>query len=412
MIAAIERMTGLHWKGQGPAVLVAGGHGATHWIVATFYVLVPFIREDLGLTYTEVGGFTSIFFAASFAFNAGSGPLVDITGRRVLLQAMALIVGAASLMIMGLAEGVWLIVAMLMIIGCTNNLWHPAAISYLSDRYPGNRGYVLSIHTLGASFGDMLAPLAAGIVLVWMSWQDTATLSALPVFAVAVTLFVMLGGGGARAQQPSDAEQRSNPQPISARAYIDGIVGLVRNGAILGVCLMAAFRSMAQNGLLIFVPLLLVDVLNYETVLMGLALTIMQIGGMPAGLIAGIASDRIGRRPIVLPCMALTTLVIFGVSFVEAPAAVLPLLFLLGFALFAVRPVIHSWSLDLAPREMGGSVISLLFGSQAGFSAIVPIVGGMVADTWGLVTVFYLLAGCMAVATFIVYLLPSGKQAA
>ncbi len=49
MIAAIERFTGLRWTGQGPAFLVGLGHAGTHWIAATFYLLLPFIAGDLGL---------------------------------------------------------------------------------------------------------------------------------------------------------------------------------------------------------------------------------------------------------------------------------------------------------------------------------------------------------------------------
>ena len=188
MIAAIEQMTGLNWKRQGAAFLVAGGHGATHWIMATFYVLVPFIREDLGLSYAEAGIFASVFFFSSFAANAGSGALVDISGRRVLLQVISLVIGGAALVVMGLAQGSWLIILSLVFIGATNNLWHPAAISYLSERFPVNRGYVLSIHTLGASFGDMIAPLVAGVLLVWTTWQTTAAVCAVPIFARALVL--------------------------------------------------------------------------------------------------------------------------------------------------------------------------------------------------------------------------------
>jgi len=412
MIAAIERMTGLNWKGQGPAFLVAGGHGAIHWIMATFYILVPFIREDLGLSYAEVGGFASVFFFASFAANAGSGALVDITGRRVLLQALALVVGGAALMAMGLAEGVWLIIGMLIFIGVTNNLWHPAAISYLSDRYPQNRGYVLSIHTLGASFGDTFAPVMAGVLLVWMSWQFTATLSALPIFAMAAVLFLNLTGTGRKKAAPDGADPQGGQQGMSGADYLQGILQLLKSGPVLGICLMAAFRSMAQNGLLFFLPLLMLDELGFGSVLLGVALMALQVGGMIAGPVAGTLSDRIGRRPVVLAGLAATTLVIAVIPAVALPAPFVGLLAVLGFTLFAVRPVIHSWSLDLAPREMGGSAISLLFGAQAGFSALVPIVGGIVADTWGLGTVFFLLAGAMAVSTGIVYVLPSRKPVA
>ena len=159
--STIEWLTGLQWKGQGPAFLVASGHGATHWIIGTFYVLLPYITETLGLSYAQAGGLVTLFHVSAFAANVGSGAVVDIRGRRVLIQCASLVIGAASLMAVGLAhKAVWLI-PLVMLIGATNNVWHPAAISYLSQCYPNNRGYALSIHTLGASIGDTIAPVAA-----------------------------------------------------------------------------------------------------------------------------------------------------------------------------------------------------------------------------------------------------------
>ena len=74
---------------------------------------------------------------------------------------------------------------------------------------------------------------------------------------------------------------------------------------------------------------------------------------------------------------------------------------LLGFALFAVRPVIHGWAMDLTPSQMHGSAVSLLFGTQSAFSLLVPVIGGLVADIWGLSAVFYGLAGAMFIATIL-----------
>ena len=410
MFAAIEQITGLNWKKQGAAFLVAGGHGATHWIMATFYVLVPFIREDLGLSYAEAGIFASVFFFSSFAANAGSGALVDISGRRVLLQVISLVIGGAALFVMGLAQGSWLIILSLVFIGATNNLWHPAAISYLSERFPVNRGYVLSIHTLGASFGDMIAPLVAGVLLVWTTWQTTAAVCAVPIFAMALVLYVLLGGRGRR-MSAEDRADGDSVAGLSTGDYIKGILGVLRNGAFLGICLMAAFRSMAQNGLLFFLPLLMLDDLGFGPILLGVALTSLQVGGMIAGPVAGTFSDRIGRRPVVLAGLATTTLVIAAVPSITVPTPFAVLLVVLGFTLFAVRPVVHSWSMDLVPEKVGGSAISLLFGAQAGFSTLVPIVGGVVADIWGLEMVFMVLALCMGVATSVAYMLPSEKRA-
>ena len=42
-------------RGQGPIFLVALGHGATHWLIGTFFILLPFVTRDFGLTYTQAG---------------------------------------------------------------------------------------------------------------------------------------------------------------------------------------------------------------------------------------------------------------------------------------------------------------------------------------------------------------------
>ncbi|MDD9876198.1 MAG: MFS transporter [Magnetovibrio sp.] len=407
MIAAIERLTGVQWKGQGPAFLVASGHAATHWILATFYVLLPFITKDLGLSYTEAGGLVTVFHVASFAANAGSGAVVDITGRRVRIQAAALVIGAGAFIGVGMADGVWLLVAMIVIIGVTNNLWHPAAISYLSEKYPANRGYALSVHTLGASLGDTVAPLAAGALLVWFTWPTTATLGSLPVFCVAAALVVLLGGGGKR--------ERTGAAGAGAMGfgdYLVGVVGLLKNRAVLGVCVMSAFRSMTQNGLFLFLPLFMVDELGFGSVLLGLALTVLQLGGFIAGPVAGVMSDRIGRQPVVLISMAATTAAVVALAVVGDAWLFVAVIAVLGFALFAVRPVIHSWALDLTPAEMGGSTISLLFGTQSALSALVPVAGGMIADRWGLAVVFYVLAACVLVSTAMAAVLPDPSRGA
>lgn len=403
MRAAIERATGLRWKGQGPAFLVAGGHAATHWILGTFYVLLPYISRDLGMSYAQAGGLVTIFHVAAFAANIGSGAVVDIGFRHVVIQTASLIVGALALMATGLAgQALWL-VAMVALIGATNNLWHPTAISFLSERYPGNRGYVLSVHTLGASFGDMLAPVAAGLLLTFMSWRGASLANALPAIAMAFLLLAVLG-------RETEGIARSGDANGGLRGYLRRVSGLVRDRAVLGLCAMAGFRSMTQNGLLVFIPLYLADVLKVSPLVLGFVLMAMQVGGMIAGPVAGALSDRIGRQPVVFAGITATTLIVASLAWVNSAVLFVALVSLVGFALFSVRPVIHSWAMDLAPAGMQGSAVSLLFGSQSAFSALVPAMGGLIADRWGLAAVFYVLAAAMLIANLLVWLLPDSAR--
>ncbi|RMF00812.1 MAG: MFS transporter, partial [Alphaproteobacteria bacterium] len=312
MLSALERITGLDRKGQGPAFLVASGHGATHWLLGTFYVLLPYITRDLGLSYTQAGGLVTLFHVAAFAANAGSGAVVDIGFRHVQVQAASLFLGAFSLLAFAFAERLLWLVPLVVLLGATNNLWHPAAIAYLSSRYPRNRGYALSIHTLGASFGDMLAPVAAGALLSLLSWQATALLCALPAALVALLLLAVLGRGAAQA--------RESGEEGSVRDYLRRLSALVGNRAMLGLCTMAGFRSMTQNGVLVFIPLYLADVLKVSPVVLGFVLMGMQVGGMIAGPVAGTLSDALGRQPVVFAGITAATLIIIGLTLVSTPA--------------------------------------------------------------------------------------------
>jgi len=63
-------------KGQGPMYVVGIAHGATHWLLGMLYILVPVLREDLGLSYTQAGLLLSIMHVSSLASNLIGGALV------------------------------------------------------------------------------------------------------------------------------------------------------------------------------------------------------------------------------------------------------------------------------------------------------------------------------------------------
>ena len=403
MLESVGRLTGVPWAKQGPAFLVGLGHGATHWMAAFFYLLLPFIAKDIGLSYTDAGLLVSIFHLSSLVANFGSGLMVDITGRRIVFQIVSLIVGGAALLTFGLVREFLLLTALVILLGVSNNLWHPPAIAFLSDRYPGNRGYALSVHALCANLGDTIAPLAVGALLLILTWQGTAVIGAAPVFLVTLIFALCLF--------KSDQPDRTGPtNRLEFRHYLAQVGGIARNRTVLGLCLMSGMRNIAQNGLYVFLPLYLVNELGSGPLWMGITMTALQVGGLVAAPVAGAWSDRIGRRPVVLAGLTTTTIVIAAMTFAQNDIVLVAAVSLLGFALFAVRPVIHSWMMDLVPREIAGSATSILFGTQALLTMIMMPVGGLIADHYGLHMVFYCLAGTILLANLIVYWLPSNRQ--
>jgi len=393
----------LQLKGQGPMYLVGVAHGTTHWVLGVFYILIPVLRGDLGLSYTQAGLLVSILHTSSFIGNLGSGALTDVLGRRTLLKIIALVGGSGALFTFGVTGWYPVLCAMVAVLGAANTLWHPPAFAFMAERYPDHRGYALSIHATGASLGDMIAPLAAGFILLHLSWQHTAMVGAAPGFVMAVVVALLL--------LPKDRTGSSAAgERLGMAAYVSGLVAMLKIRSVLGLCLMAAFRSMGQSGLMLFLPLYVADVMGANPVLVGSTVMAMHLGGAIVSPIAGVLSDRMGRRPIVMAGLSGSTVAIVGLTFLDSTTAFVIGVSVLGFVLFGVRPVIQSWMMDVAPSAMHGSATSVLFGAQSLFSMSIPVVGGAIADAYGLLEVFYLIAAALLVANLTVFMLPKSSD--
>jgi sugar phosphate permease len=80
---------------------------------------------------------------------------------------------------------------------------------------------------------------------------------------------------------------------------------------------------------------------------------------------------------------------------------------LIGFFLYAMRPVLQAWAVEATPRELAGSGVGLQFGIQAVGAAISPAVFGMIADAKDIYTAFYFLAGTILFANALVFFVPN-----
>ena len=113
-----------------------------------------------------------------------------------------------------------------------------------------------------------------------------------------------------------------------------------------------------------------------------------------------------GRRHIVIGSMLSSAVVLAFMAFAGGSPVFIALVAVLGFFMYATRPVIQAWLLETTPKNMGGSAIGILFGAQAIGAAIGPFAAGLVADRYGLLAAFYFLAGTIVVANLFVFWMP------
>lgn len=383
--------------------LITLGHSLTHWYPATFYLLLPIIGKELGLTYTQIGLIMTCQYLAGAIANVPGGILVDTVGRKGVLMALSLFWVGFPYLLMGFSHGYLMLLGCVALVGFGNSLWHPTAIPTLARRFPERKGLVLSLHGMGGNAGDALAPLAVGALLAVLTWREVVIINVIPGLAVSMVLLASLGTlrmGSKRGQAAEEGPAQSLGD------YFRGVPALFRNRSLILLTTSSAFRSMTQNALLTFLPVYLAYEMGYSPFWVGAGMFALQAAGFAASPIAGHLSDTMGRRRIMMTSMLMTAVVLVFMASAGKSHAFIAFIAILGFFLYAIRPVLQAWLLETAPGNMGGTSIGILFGAQSLGASVAPLIGGMIADRYGLIMTFWFLAFTIIVANLFIFAMP------
>jgi sugar phosphate permease len=392
--------------------LISAGHGLTHWYPATFYVLLPLIGKELGLSYTQIGFLMSMQHIAGALSNLPGGMLVDAIGKKGYLMAASLFWVGFPYALMSLTNSMWMLTICLILVGIGNNLWHPAAIPTLAHQYPQRKGLVLSFHGMGGNIGEALAPMAAGALLVWFSWREVVMINIVPGLVMATLILVMVGALTTVRESRKDDHVNAGSGSWNARQYLQDLGSLLRNRALMLICISGGFRTLTQVGLMVFLPVYLAYEQGYSPIAVGVCMTVLQVAGLIAGPIAGHVSDKFGRRHVVLSSMVLTGVTIVGMVFAGQSFLFIVFVALVGFFLYAMRPVMQAWAVENTPKRLAGTGVGLQFTILSIGGSIAPASFGVIADTWGVYSAFYCLAGTIIAANLLVVFVPKDSARA
>jgi predicted MFS family arabinose efflux permease len=203
------------------------------------------------------------------------------------------------------------------------------------------------------------------------------------------------------------AKKHEAEQSQSFGDYLQGLKELFANKSLILLSTGSSFRTMTQAALLTFLPVYLANAMGYSPALVGACLFGLQAAGFAAAPVAGHLSDRMGRKNILMSAMLSSAVVLVLMAVMGGSPVFVALVAVLGFFLYATRPVIQAWLLDSTPKNMGGSSIGVLFGAQAIGASLGPLFGGLVADRWGLLATFYFLAFTIVIANLLVFWIPN-----
>jgi len=333
----------------------------------------PLVRDDLGLTYAEIGLALAIPGFVGSALDPLVGVLGD-TGRRRFVMVLGGTAFAMSAALVSASVGFWMLVAALVVANPASGAFVSLAQATLMDLAPAQRERNMARWTLAGSFGYVGGPLLlAAAVYVGAGWR--AAVAALAVVGVPLVI--------ATRRLPV-----APPATDTSGAWHHAFAALRRREVLRWLVLLEA-ADLLLDIFYGYLALYLVDVARTSAGVAAFGLAVWTGAGLLGDWLLLFVLRRVqGKR--YLRVSALTTLAVYP-AFLLVPGLELKLVLVavLGLLNAGWYAIPKAGLYEALPGRSGAAVA---VGGVAGLAgSVVPLVLGFVAGAVGLAPTMWIL---------------------
>ncbi len=364
--------------------VLAAGHGAVDFylpvISAALPVLMPIFAVQ-GITSYAMAGFLVTVITITLAVVQPVAGWLQDRGGWTLGASWCVLMTAVAISCFAFVQNYWILLVLAVVAGVGNAIFHPNAYQQIYQfSTPANRGTLLSVFSVGGSFGYGAAPLVAGALLVWAGLPALIYL----IIPGIIVAFIISRFPQKPVHEPAvPAEHSRESSQTNWR----------RAGLMLGI---SSLRTWVYYGFLAFATVYLTTYAGVEYFFATLFVTGMFYAGMIATLVAGISSDKLGRKEILLISYACSVPVYLGIFLLPAPLSLLSLL-AAGFFLMAPATIEIATVQEMMPGSVG-LASGIVIGIPQALSAVAIVAIGVLADTFGMPEALTMQAVLMAAA--------------
>ncbi|RQR53387.1 MFS transporter [Burkholderia sp. Bp9126] len=361
-------------------IAACGAHAVHDGLTDVIYVLLPIWQAQFGINYAQIGMLRGAYSGMMAGFQLLASRAARRWGRKRLLVGGTALAGLAYL-VAGQAGGLAVLLIALLLGGLGASTQHPLASSMVTDAYEAGGGVkeALSQYNFSGDIGKTLIPGLIGLLLTVVTWRTSATLIGVLGVVSAVLLGWLIPSGGI--VQPG---REKAAHAAAGNGSAAGLRALLATGTL---------DSAVRMGFLTFLPFLLKSK-GAGTAGIGLALTLLFVGGAFGKLLCGYLGARVGMMKTVWLTESATSLLI--VLAVFAPlVAMMAMLPLLGLALNGTSSVLYGVVPELAGPGRRDQAFALFYTGTIGGGALAPVVFGRLGDLAGVPVALIALAAIL-----------------
>jgi MFS family permease len=398
-----------------------------HWFIWGFVAfdrmlvtyVFPMLLPDLKMSFTQAGMIMSVLGLAWGAMAIFGGGLGDKFGRKTIIIPATLIFSLTS-WATGLARSLAQLAVVRAIMGGAEGSYYPSAVATIAEESkPSRRGLMVGLHQTGFPlWGMFVAPIYATQVATVWGWRWAFYLTIIPGIILAIVHWRFIrepkstaGRIEARKQGVAHHVVSETGEHLTAKSVLK-----FRNiiiGIFVSICFMTHLWVFAA-----FTTLYLTKVHNFAMTTAGFVMSGQGVGALLGMFCLAAISDRIGRKPALLIACVVGGLSTLWFAFLgPAPTAMWFLLLVVGFFTGGAFPIFASLiPSETVPFALAGLAIGIPTGAGELIGAgVLPTVGGIVADSYGLGATIIMAAVAVLIATifasFLVETAPRKKAA-